>query len=350
MSHYLRSRPLLTAIAAVAVLLLATLTGYALRTQRQPPAPRSEAGPPPPAVALSGSVASGGGIAEQPDPGRAGSLSASRASASRRAPARTTAVPTTSAPAPRPPTRTVVTTKKGVSARSFDGVTGSLRDVGASWFYTWAPDPGGIAAPAGVQFVPMIWGPKSATDASLAAAKRAGIVLGFNEPDLAGQADMTPTQALDLWPRLRATGARLGSPAPAFGADRPGGWFDRFMSGASRRGYRVDFIALHWYGSDFSPAATGQLRDYLEKVYARYHKPIWLTEYALIDFAAGPRYPTGAQQAAFVTASTAMLRSLPYVERYAWFALGTGDTGDKTGLYRPGGAATPAGMAYRAAG
>ncbi|MEV0408193.1 glycosyl hydrolase [Actinoallomurus sp. NPDC050550] len=53
-------------------------------------------------------------------------------------------------------------------------------------------------------------------------------LLGFNEPDMAGQANMSVEQALALWPRLQATGMRLGAPAVAFGADRPGGWLDRY--------------------------------------------------------------------------------------------------------------------------
>lgn len=81
-------------------------------------------------------------------------------------------------------------------------------------------------------------------------------------------------------------------------------------------------------------------------MYARYHKPIWLTEYALINFGLGAKYPTQAQQAAFVTGSTRMLDSLPYVERYAWFALPS--QGDDTGLYA-GGTPTRVGIAYRAA-
>ena len=101
---------------------------------------------------------------------------------------------------------------------------------------------------------------------------------------MAGQANMTVERALDLWPQLQATGMRLGAPAVAFGGDRPGGWLDRFMSGAAARGFRVDFIPLHWYGSDFSSAAAGHLRGYLQAVHDRYRKPIWITEYALIDF------------------------------------------------------------------
>jgi len=40
-----------------------------------------------------------------------------------------------------------------------------------------------------------------------------------------------------------------------------------------------------------------------------------------MNFSASPRYPTHAQQAAFIKASTAMMEGLTYVQRYAWFAL-----------------------------
>jgi hypothetical protein len=256
---------------------------------------------------------------------------------------------TSSAPAAAriaiPPGRSV---KKGVSTWDFAGVGAAMRDVGASWYYNWSA---GATAGAGTsaQFVPMIWGSGSVTSANLAKAKAAGpVLLGFNEPDLAGQANLTVAAALDLWPQLQATGSRLGSPAVASGGATAGGWLDQFLAGARQRGYRVDFITLHWYGSDFSGAATSQLRGYLQAVYDRYHLPIWLTEYALIKFGDPSTYPTGAQQAAFIAASTAMLESSPFVERYAWFALPTSKSGDATGLYRDGSTPTAAGAAYRA--
>lgn len=239
-------------------------------------------------------------------------------------------------------------TKKGVSAHNFSGVTTALADVRAGWYHTWASNTQGITAPAGVEFVPMIWGPGSVTDAELNQAKALGTtLLGFNEPDMAGQANMTVERALDLWPRLQATGMRLGAPAVAFGGDQPGGWLDRFMSGAAARGYRVDFIPLHWYGSDFSSAATGHLRGYLQAVHDRYRKPVWLTEYALIDFTGSvPRYPSQAEQSDFIRNSTAMLQSLSFVERYSWFTLSTSTS--PTGLYT-GTTANTSGAAYRAA-
>jgi hypothetical protein len=238
--------------------------------------------------------------------------------------------------------------KKGVSTYEWSGNRAALADVRASWYYNWSPSRARTPGPATVQFVPMIWGAAMVTDGNLSQAKQNGsVLLGFNEPDLREQANMSVEQALDLWPRLQSTGLRLGSPVVAFGGDTAGGWLDRFMSGARSRGYRVDFIALHWYGSDFrAEAATGQLRGYLQAVYQRYKLPIWLTEYALIDFAGQPKFPSGGEQAAFVRSSTAMLGGLPFVERYAWFSLpSTGGAG--TGLYRDNGDPTDAGVAYR---
>jgi hypothetical protein len=233
------------------------------------------------------------------------------------------------------------------------GITSALADSGVSWTYNWSAGPNGVSAPKGVEFVPMIWGAGSADTGTLAQAKQNGsTLLGFNEPDFKDQSNMTVDAALDLWPKLEATRMRLGSPAVAWGADQDGQWLDRFMAGAKTRGYRVDFITLHWYGGDFNTTnATNQLRAYVQATYAKYHKPIWITEYALMNFSSSPRTPSAQVQADFVKKSTAMLEGLSYVERYAWFAFPTSDDGtDGTGLYRPGGIPTLPGKAYRAAG
>ncbi|MFF8171846.1 glycosyl hydrolase [Streptomyces chartreusis] len=162
-----------------------------------------------------------------------------------------------------------------------------------------------------MEFEPMMHDAGSVTAAELHRAREQGrILLGFNEPDRSDQAHMAVKEALGLWPRLESTGMRLSAPAVATGGDVAGGWLDRFMKGATARDYKVDFIPLHWYGADFDATrATAQLRSYLQAVHQRHKKPIWLTEYALIDFTNGtPRYPTKAQQATFVKKSTAMLQ------------------------------------------
>jgi RNA polymerase sigma factor (sigma-70 family) len=252
-------------------------------------------------------------------------------------------------PAPRPAVA-AANAKKGVSAWAFGGVTSALAQSGASWYYTWSSNHAGITSPRGVKFVPMIWGPGSVNAATLRQARRYGhILLGFNEPDLSSQSNMSVSQALRLWPRLMATGMQLGSPAVADDAATPGGWLDRFMRGARARGYRVNFITVHWYGADFATGpAVGQLKGYLQAIHARYHLPIWVTEFALANFGAPESFPTWREQAAFVTASTSMLEHLSYLQRYAWFALPANATDGTVGLFRSGPAVTRAGRAFEA--
>ena len=239
---------------------------------------------------------------------------------------------------------------KGVAVWTFRGVNKALSKSGASWYYTWATGHGGIKTPRGTSFVPMIRAAGDVTAANLAEVKRQGhYLLGFNEPDNSGQANMSVSQALSLWPRLMATGMTLGSPAVATGAATKGGWLDRFMAGAKGRGYRVNFITVHWYGGNFAAAAAvSELKSYIQAIHARYHKPIWLTEFALIRFGASTSFPSPRQQAAFLTAATTMLQHLSYVQRYAWFALPASAGDGSAGLFRGGAVATRAGRAFEA--
>ena len=241
--------------------------------------------------------------------------------------------------------------QKGVGVWTFAGVNKALALSGASWYYTWTPGHPGITTPRGTQFVPMIWGARDVTAAALAQVKGEGrYLLTFNEPDNGAQSNMTVSQALSLWPQLMATGMQLSSPAVANGAATPGGWLDQFMQGATSRGYRVNFIALHWYGGDFVTAsAVAELRSYLQATYARYHLPIWLTEFALIGYdGATAIFPAPAQQAAFLTAATRMLRGLGYVQRYSWFGLPATAGDGSAGLFGPGAVPTAAGRAFQA--
>ena len=263
-------------------------------------------------------------------------------------PVRTTRPPRKPAP-PHPASNA----KKGVAAWAFTGAGQALAQSGASWYYTWSASPAvGVSRAGGPRFVPLIWGAANVTAGTLSEVRGEGPdLLSFNEPDMSGQANMSPAQALSRWPQLMATGLRLGSPAVAAGGATPGGWLDQFMSGAAARGYRVNFITLHWYGSDFATGlAVSQLESYLQAVHARYHKPIWLTEFALANFGGSPQTPSRRQQAAFLTAATAMLQRLGYVQRYAWFGLEATPTDGSMGLFRSGPAVTTVGRAFEAAG
>ena len=297
-------------------------------------------------------------LADATRPAPATSLASPRHTPTPTHPATSASASPTPSPSERTKAAAVVThttpssARKGVGAWTFSGQNEALAESGASWYYTWSAGTEGISAP-GAGFVPMIWGSGSVTTSALDQAKQdtsCGCLLGFNEPDNSGQANMSVSQALSLWPQLMGTGLELGSPAVANGGATAGGWLDQFMTGAKNANDRVNFITLHWYGSDFNTSdAVTQLEQYIVAVHDRYGLPIWLTEFALISFAnGGATYPSETQQAAFLTAAASMLDSLPYVQRYAWFGLGA-STLPSTGLFQSGPAITPVGTAFQAA-
>ncbi|MDQ2091926.1 glycoside hydrolase family protein [Marimonas arenosa] len=193
--------------------------------------------------------------------------------------------------------------------------------AGLTWYYNWRPDhlwhKGGTART--VEFVPMI---HSARDINKRIVSGRGVraLLGFNEPDKNNgkhQAGLSVDEAIALWPKLEARGLRLGSPATTQGGTLgKGSWQRRFMDEVERHGLRVDFMAVHYYSTNGDVAA---FRRWLQKVHAEYKRPIWVTEFAMIDWSR-PGAVTYEQNARFAEEAITMMESLPYVERHAWFS------------------------------
>ena len=260
------------------------------------------------------------------------------------------AVPTTGAKPPQ--------TKRGVASSHYLKTDPStLSAIGAGWSYDWSAQ----APPKAheLEWVPMVWGAGSLTPAvqrSLRAAgrrARARYLLGFNEPDSASQANMTPDQAARLWPKLERTGLTLGSPAPQVPGD---GWLTRFMALAKRHRLRVDFIALHYYQDFTDPQAVSDLRRQLSSIHDRYHKPIWITEIGAIDIRSWGEHmmrpPTTAMADAYMAKLFTMLDHLPFVRRYAWFTDVCWNHPDcRLGsLFDASGSLTSAGHVFKASG
>jgi hypothetical protein len=259
------------------------------------------------------------------------------------------------APAPTtPPSGGVKTAKKGVGAWYFGNVKRAMDDLKPAWFYTWADTENWVTTSSNAQFVPMLWGKNDVTPQKLENAKKAAskTLLGFNEPDHPREANLTPAQALALWPQLMSTGLRLGSPASADDPNKWGSWLEQFMQGANAKRYRVDFVCVHWYrNSGNVDADLANLKSFLDATYKKFQKPVWLTEFALIDFSTWPgKYPAPEKNAEFARRVIPMLESLPYLERYAWFSLPSWvsvNAGSNMHLYRDDGTPTPVGLAYR---
>lgn len=196
-----------------------------------------------------------------------------------------------------------------------------LRAAGARWSYNWT-----YRVPPStpeLDTVPMIRSAASISDAAidtLTAGRVAGhyrYLLGFNEPDGANQANMTPAHAAKLWPKLQKTGLILGSPAPAVPTN---GWLKQFMGIAKKKGLKVDFIALHFYAQLTDTKALARITSQIELIRRNYGKPIWITEIGIIDRRTnqGSSATNWARSVKLMRQITAMLDSKPYVQRYAW--------------------------------
>lgn len=222
--------------------------------------------------------------------------------------------------------------KIGIGTWDIDGKGTAASDLDRfdfGWYYNWQARPvwGSDARQASAQgFVPMIWGAADVTAANLSDAENASsrYLLGFNEPDNSEQSNMTVGQALKLWPKLMSTDKLLGSPATmTSGALGEDSWLGRFMDRAEAKGYDVDFVTVHYYSSDPHISA---FKHFLQDVREEYHKPIWVTEWALVDWA-DPQHFSSATLARFAEKATEMMDDLGFVKRHAWFGAYSGGDG-----------------------
>ena len=172
-------------------------------------------------------------------------------------------------------------TKKGLCTK---GEVKNCKKMNATWYYRWRFK---LEKDRVVETVPMTARKSSITNNALWDDVLYNNIdewldmqhlSGFNEPD---QANMTPDEAIAAWPRLLESGARLGSPAPKEKAL----WLKPFMAKAKAKGYRVDYMCLHWYnwwGYKKNPDPEKIFTTFkaaITKIHKQYGLPIWLTEF-----------------------------------------------------------------------
>jgi len=220
--------------------------------------------------------------------------------------------------------------KKGVSRGSQVYSMKYMELVQLNWYYNWSRQRSkqlNTSIDLNLPFVPMAWGSDACTGAAsyrqIVDIKGCNCLLGFNEPDLDGQSNLTVDQAIALWPKLLATGMRLGAPVPTQGQWNI--WLKDFMAKAKALNYRVDFICLHWYDNtdwsanqnktftDAQAAASAQrLKQYLQGVYDTYGLPLWLTEFNC------NRNRDMTSQSLFYPKANDAMEELPFLERHAY--------------------------------
>jgi len=210
------------------------------------------------------------------------------------------------------------------------GNVGAWATGHVSWYYTWNPD----RINTDKEFVPMLWGPGQASDFenkhNSGGFNGVTAVLGFNEPDNGGQSNLSPAAAASLWKQYiqpLSGKYKLGAPAVT---SAPSGkaWMINFMNACG--GCTIDFIPIHWYGSD-----AGLFQQYVADFYQSFKRPIWVTEWACVVYG-GP--PCGQQNVYdFMGQTTLWLDQQSYVERFSWFGARVAGIPDTDALLAPDG-------------
>jgi len=197
-----------------------------------------------------------------------------------------------------------------------------------SWWYNWYNAPESSVAKVyqnyGMDFVPMAWN-GSFNEAGLrafyASHPDAKYLLGFNEPNFTTQANMKPSQAAAIWPKLEAIAKdyNLKIVAPAVNyADKPVtengvtytdpiAYLDAFFAACPN--CQVDYIAVHNYMCYTTALASDIAR------YKKYKRPIWLTEFACWD----QQNITLDMQKSYLLGAINFLESDTLIFRYSWF-------------------------------
>lgn len=223
--------------------------------------------------------------------------------------------------------------KKGVgmsTATKYGVWWENVNNLNGSWYYTWGtfiPDAQLANAPDS-EFVPMFWSGASVTDANIAKINalyeqgKVKYLLGFNEPDLKEEANMTVEAALDKWEYICNNinpGIKLVSPVTSYPSLKEGSWMVQFMDGVQARNLRVDYVAVHIYQPNVASLFTNPIND----VYTRWGKKVWITEFGVRDESTGGdpaknKY-SREQMLSFMQILLPQLESMPSVDRYAWF-------------------------------
>ncbi len=217
--------------------------------------------------------------------------------------------------------------KRGVSF-NFEQMPDSdfpLLGPAISWDYNWSSSVPSTSVLSylseyGVDFCPMIWNANYNADnirTIKSSIPTAEYILGFNEPNLTDQANMTPSVAAQYWPDVVALAKELNmkliSPAMNYGTlsgySDPWVWLDEFLDCDGVSLDDIDGIAVHCYMN-----SLGALKNFIEG-FKKYGKPIWLTEFCAYSGAS----ISAQNQIDFMVECFNYLEADEDVARYAWF-------------------------------
>ena len=226
--------------------------------------------------------------------------------------------------------------KRGVAMNTMSAADFRALAPGVSWYYNWSASPGSSVPPsdAKMTFVPMLWDENSSTTALknyLASANpKPPVVLAINEPNLKGQAFITPQQTAATFKSAQtiantygiptvgphmATGSATADSITAFDPIQNTtltytsmtDFLDATLYYTNQAGTQVPALGLHCYDN------AGAVKYFADLFNTRYQRPVWVTEFAY----AAAATTTDARD--YIIQATDYLERTSNVAGYAFF-------------------------------
>lgn len=216
--------------------------------------------------------------------------------------------------------QTAHTGKRGAAYNDISTVKVLSRSGRVDWAYNWAAEESTCVE--GVDFVPMIWGADDVSKFPDLATQKYPYILGFNEPDMSTQANLSPAQAAEYY-KSNMSGyseeVKVMSPAVTSSTVEGMGlsWMAQFLGKCST--CNIAGMVVHWYGS-----SVEELETFISEAVntaSRYGlSEIWITEFALDVDTNGISDLSAAK--AFIDEALPLLERHSKITRYSYFMCG----------------------------
>ena len=249
--------------------------------------------------------------------------------------------------------------KRGVCVNKMSEADFMALSPSVSWWYNWHFTPTmDVPKEAGMEFLPMVWG---ANQESLDGLKtyldthKPRRILAINEPNLKGQAFITPQETAELYKKVKTVADAykipVVGPHMALGSPEKDSIkaFDPIEKKEMTYTYMVPFnkaflnfmgdtevygVAAHSYGN------FGELNWMTGMLHEEFKRPVWVTEFNQWS-AASPE-----DERNYLIQAVDLFERTPHVEGYAWFKERLGDNPKSSLLDKESGKLTLLGETY----
>ena len=252
--------------------------------------------------------------------------------------------------------------KRGLCANDMSAEDFKAIAPGVSWYYTWnfeQTDNAKVPAGVNVEFVPMVWGNAPEQLEGLKKYLKTGAkpraILAINEPNLKGQAFITPEETAALYKKIKAVGdeykIEVVGPNMSLGSAKPDSItaVDPIDKKETTYTFMVPFLkAFQYYlGKEEMPAIgwhtygeMGEFKWAIGQMGDEFAKPMWVTEYAY--------WKTGNPEGEirYMIEATDLMERSPKVAAYAWFKERVNENRKLSILGKEPGTLTPLGKFY----